>query len=67
LLGYYVASAQSAATLDTSKEEMYNLMHKELEIGCVECPDVKAGFIGEVGSTWPIEGKQNYQSRCLEE
>lgn len=55
--GYYVASAQSASTLGTSKEEMYNLMHEELETGCAECPDAKAGFIGEVGSTWPIEGK----------
>lgn len=34
-------------------------MQKELEIGCNECPEVKAGFIGEVGSTWPIEGKNN--------
>jgi predicted metal-dependent phosphotriesterase family hydrolase len=57
LLGYYVAAAQSTATLGMFKEEMYNLMHKELEIGCVEYPDVKAGFIGEIGSTWPIEGK----------
>jgi len=39
-----------------TKEEMYNLMCKELEEGCVEYPEVKAGFIGEVGSNWPIEG-----------
>jgi predicted metal-dependent phosphotriesterase family hydrolase len=47
---------QNASTLNISKEEMYNLMYKELEEGCVECLDVKAGFIGEIGSTWPIEG-----------
>jgi len=39
-----------------TKEEMYNFICKELEEGCVECPDIKAGFIGEVGSNWPIEG-----------
>jgi len=39
-----------------TKEEMYNFMCKELEEGCEESPDIKAGFIGEVGSTWPIEG-----------
>lgn len=60
--GYYVASAQSASTLGTSKEEMYNLMHEELETGCAECPDVKAGFIGEVGSTWPIE---DFEERAI--
>lgn len=47
---------QNASTLNMTKEEMYNVMHKELEESCLECPDVKAGFIGEVGSTWPIEG-----------
>lgn len=35
---------------------MYNLMLKELTEGCVNCPEVKAGFIGEVGSSWPITG-----------
>lgn len=43
-----------------TREEMYNLMRKELEETCVDCSDVKAGFIGEVGSTWPIEGMQSY-------
>ncbi|EZA62026.1 hypothetical protein DMN91_008164 [Ooceraea biroi] len=60
--GYYVASTQSASTLSTSKEEMYNLMYKELQTGCEECPDVKAGFIGEVGSTWPIE---DFEKRAI--
>lgn len=57
--GYYVAHTQSSSTLNKSEEEMYNEMQKELEIGCNECPEVKAGFIGEVGSTWPIEGKRS--------
>lgn len=47
---------QQASTLNMTKEDMYNLMRQELEEGCVECPEVKAGCIGEVGSSWPIEG-----------
>lgn len=43
---------------------MYNLMREELEVSCLECPDVKAGFIGEVGSTWPIEGMQSSSTSC---
>ncbi|XP_076753085.1 phosphotriesterase-related protein [Xylocopa sonorina] len=50
--GYYVNATQSNEGL--SKEEMYDVMLKEMTIGCEECPDVKTGFIGEVGSTWPI-------------
>ncbi|CAL1675577.1 unnamed protein product [Lasius platythorax] len=56
--GYYVASSQTESTLDMTKENMYNLMYRELEESCVDCPrelQIKAGFIGEVGSTWPIE------------
>ncbi|XP_011862315.1 PREDICTED: phosphotriesterase-related protein isoform X2 [Vollenhovia emeryi] len=53
--GYYVASTQNATTLSMTKEGIYNLMREELEEGCTEYPDIKAGFIGEVGSTWPIE------------
>jgi len=56
LAGHYLASMQKSSTLSMTKEEMYNLMYKELKEGCVECAEVKAGFIGEVGSTWPIEG-----------
>ncbi|XP_076638671.1 phosphotriesterase-related protein [Colletes latitarsis] len=53
--GYYVAATQSASELRLSKEEMYNVMLREMTIGCIECPDVRTGFIGEVGSTWPFE------------
>lgn len=58
--GYYVASVQTESTLNTTKEKMYNLMYRELKESCIDCPkelQVKAGFIGEVGSTWPIEGR----------
>lgn len=41
-----------------TQEEMYNMMYNELENGCHEYTKVKAGFIGEVGSDWPIKGKR---------
>lgn len=53
--GYYVAATQNASDLRLSREEMYNVMLKEMTIGCEESPDMRTGFIGEVGSTWPIE------------
>lgn len=50
--GYYVSATQTKE--DLLKEDMYDVMLKEMTIGCEEYPDVKTGFIGEVGSTWPI-------------
>lgn len=50
--GYYVNATQT--NQDLSKEEMYDVMLKEMSIGCEDYPDVKTGFIGEVGSAWPI-------------
>lgn len=35
---------------------MFNSMVAELTEGCLDFPDVKCGFIGEVGSVWPITG-----------
>jgi hypothetical protein len=32
-------------------------MLRELAIGCIDYPDVKCGFIGEVGSGWPLHGE----------
>ncbi|XP_076229012.1 phosphotriesterase-related protein [Nomia melanderi] len=61
--GYYVAATQSESDLALSKEKMYNVMLKEMTVGCVECPDVKTGFIGEVGSTWPIE---DFEKRAIQ-
>jgi predicted metal-dependent phosphotriesterase family hydrolase len=55
-LGHYVALTQSNSSLALKEEEMYNLIAKELTYCCENCRPIKAGFIGEVGSTWPIEG-----------
>lgn len=41
-----------------TEEKMYDLMITELTNGCVDYPSVKAGFIGEVGSSWPITGRK---------
>ncbi|XP_078038784.1 phosphotriesterase-related protein [Augochlora pura] len=61
--GYYVAATQSASDLALSKEEMYNVMLKEMTTGCEDSPDVKTGFVGEVGSTWPIE---DFEKRAIQ-
>ena len=31
-------------------------MINDLTIGTVECPEIKCGFIGEVGSNYPMKG-----------
>ncbi|XP_015587730.1 phosphotriesterase-related protein isoform X2 [Cephus cinctus] len=53
--GHYVSLTQSKSALSASKEEMYDLIMQEMTIGCNGNPEVKAGFIGEVGSAWPID------------
>lgn len=55
--GHYVAVTQSEESLSNSEEQIMNIMIKEMTEGCAESMDVKAGFIGEIGSAWPIVGK----------
>ncbi|XP_021919754.1 phosphotriesterase-related protein isoform X1 [Zootermopsis nevadensis] len=52
--GHYISYVQPPSVLKLSQENMYNLMLKELTDGCEDQPDVKCGFIGEVGSGWPL-------------
>ncbi|XP_054288040.1 phosphotriesterase-related protein [Macrosteles quadrilineatus] len=52
--GYYVEVCQPAGNLKLSVEAMSEVMLQELTEGCVEDTTVKCGFIGEVGSSWPI-------------
>lgn len=54
--GHYIADTQNQKTLLQSSEDMYNHMLKELTEGCVEAPEIKAGFMGEIGSVWPLRG-----------
>lgn len=50
-------AAQKKETLGISVEQMVDVMSRELTIGCEDAPDVKCGFIGEVGCSWPLYGK----------
>lgn len=52
--GHYIYFVQPPSVLTLSQEEMCSLMVNELTIGCVDQPDIKCGFIGEVGSGWPL-------------
>ncbi|XP_012225216.2 phosphotriesterase-related protein-like [Linepithema humile] len=63
--GYYTASVQNDLNLNFTHEEIYNKLLNDLtnEIEGEESfkngdsnnnPKIKAGFIGEVGSNWPI-------------
>lgn len=52
--GYYIADTQPADYLHYNKEDMYNHMLKELTEGCIGNGDVKAGFMGEIASVWPL-------------
>ncbi|KZC05134.1 Phosphotriesterase-related protein, partial [Dufourea novaeangliae] len=62
--GYYVAATQSThALLNYSIEDMYYMMWGEMTQGCIVVPGVKTGFIGEVGSNWPIE---EFEKRAIQ-
>ncbi|XP_063535858.1 phosphotriesterase-related protein isoform X2 [Cydia strobilella] len=52
--GYYIADTQHDDSLHRTTEEMYKRMMADLTEGCVEDKTIKAGFIGEVASVWPI-------------
>ncbi|CAH2090795.1 unnamed protein product [Euphydryas editha] len=52
--GFYIADTQSMNHLHNTQEDLYNHMLTELTEGCEGYPSVKAGFIGEIASVWPI-------------
>ncbi|KAL1109969.1 hypothetical protein AAG570_014078, partial [Ranatra chinensis] len=60
--GHYVADVQDASVLNSSVQKLYNTIKKDFEEGCTECESVKCGFIGEVGSGWPIK---EFEKRCI--
>ena len=39
-----------------SSESMAKMMTSELLDGCLDDPTVKAGFIGEIGCSYPLNG-----------
>ncbi|KAL5285020.1 PTER family protein [Megaselia abdita] len=62
--GHYVHSVQERDTLNLTIEQLADLYSKEMITG-VEVPGrgmVKCGFIGEVGSVWPIH---DFEARCI--
>jgi len=53
--GYYVAPSQKESTLNSlTVETMTQHIVSELNDGAFDCPDVKCGFIGEVGCCHPL-------------
>ncbi|KAF9408951.1 hypothetical protein HW555_011527 [Spodoptera exigua] len=52
--GHYIADLQNGDTLQKSTEDVYNHMLQELTKGCVNYEQVKAGFMGEIASVWPL-------------
>lgn len=62
--GHYIADLQSPADLSLTVEQMVELYTKEVSVGVpitdsgnsAESVVVRCGFIGEVGSVWPIHG-----------
>uniref|UniRef100_A0A069DT59 Uncharacterized protein n=1 Tax=Panstrongylus megistus TaxID=65343 RepID=A0A069DT59_9HEMI len=61
--GHYVAGVQNNNTLNETTEQIYKTMLKDLTDGYEEDNSVKAGFIGEVGSSWPMH---DFEKRCIE-
>lgn len=56
--GHYVHQVQDASTLALGVEQMVELYTRELTVGCVDGGNpIRCGFVGEVGSGWPISGR----------
>ncbi|KAI5637486.1 phosphotriesterase family domain-containing protein [Phthorimaea operculella] len=64
--GYYIQDVQGEA-LKSSGEQMYEHMRKELTEGCVENGQIKAGFMGEIASVWPIKDFERRVIRAVGE
>lgn len=54
--GFYVADLQNQSTLSMKKEDIYEHMMNELTVGYNVDKSIKAGFMGEIASVWPIHG-----------
>jgi phosphotriesterase-related protein len=52
--GYYVHASQKDSLQKISEDEISNQIIQEIQVG-VENTDIKAGIIGEIGCTWPLE------------
>lgn len=62
--GHYIEMTQDPNTLNMTVEEMINLYTNDITEGVnVEGEKIKCGFIGEVGSVWPIT---DFEKRAIE-
>ncbi len=62
--GHYVEVTQDLKTLSMTVEEMVNLYVRDITEGVdVDGQKIKCGFIGEVGSVWPIT---KFERRAIE-
>lgn len=52
--GYYIADSLSEQTRELSVEEMCDAIVRDIEVG-FEGTNIRAGIIGEVGLSWPID------------
>lgn len=62
--GHYVEMCQLSDVTNLTVENLYDLYRSEIQVGCQLTSNekdvkdlIKCGFIGEVGSVWPITGK----------
>jgi len=53
--GFYVAPTQKESTLNSSVEKLTEHIVSELNNGAFDCPEVKCGFIGEIGCCDPLD------------
>jgi len=51
-----VEAVQHQSELRKSEEKLSEMILGDMTLGCLEDASVKCGFIGEVGSSWPITG-----------
>jgi phosphotriesterase-related protein len=61
--GFYVAETHPAELANLPTEQMADLIVRDLIEG-VDGTDVRAGFIGEVGCTWPLQDEEKRALRA---
>ncbi|GBP08753.1 Phosphotriesterase-related protein [Eumeta japonica] len=64
--GFYIEDLQADNVRHFAQEEIYNHMVKELTVGCDGDHSVKAGFMGEIASVWPLRGTLLEDEQLLE-
>ena len=56
-LGFYVEPCQNSDFVSSATiEKMSKHIIDELTVGSFDCPEIKCGFIGEIGCNFPLYG-----------